>query len=150
MTWLVMPGQTNALGTAFGGTLMSWIDICAAVSAQRFTRSDVVTASMDELHFRVPVRKGDVVVLKSTVNWAGRTSMEVGVTVQREDRYTGEHVQACYAYLTFVAVDAAGVPTPVPRLALQTDEEKQRCQQAHRRRERRLEARKQDRADACL
>ena len=144
MTWLVLPSQTNALGSAFGGALMSWIDICAAVSAQRFSRVNVVTAAIDQLFFRTPIRKGDVVVLQSMVNWAGRTSMEVGVTVEREVRQSGERFQACFAYLTFVAVDDAGVPTPVPRLLPQTEEEKRRFEAAIRRRERRLTARKEE------
>jgi acyl-CoA hydrolase len=102
MTWIVMPGHCNALGTAFGGQIMAWIDVCAAISAQRFTQGAVVTASMDSLVFEAPVQQGDVVVLQSMVNWAGRTSMEVGVLVEVEDTSTGTRRSTARAYLTFV------------------------------------------------
>ena len=85
MTQLVLPSNTNNLGTAFGGQIAAWVDICAAVSAQRFCRMSVVTASMDALHFLNPVHQGMVVILKSTVNAAWNTSMEIGVRVESED-----------------------------------------------------------------
>ena len=138
MTWIVMPGQTNSLGTVFGGQVMSWIDVCAAVSAQRFSRSNVVTASMDQLHFMAPITKGDVVVLQAQVNWAGRTSMEVGVRVEREDPHTGERTHTATAYLTFVALDKYGQKRAVPALLCQTDHEKRREQEAQERRAQRL------------
>lgn len=142
MTWIVMPGQCNALGTAFGGQVMAWIDICAAVSAKRFVRGTVVTASMDSLEFRSPVRLGDVVILQSMVNWAGRTSMEVGVKVEVECLETGVREKTSTAYLTFVHVDADGRPARVPRLTPQTDEERQRAVDATHRRDQRLALRR--------
>lgn len=141
MTQIVMPGQTNALGTVFGGEVMSWIDVCAAVSAQRFARTDVVTAAMDQLLFRAPIHHGDIAVLQSQVNWAGRTSMEVGVRVESEDPYTGARTHTSTAYLTFVAVDRHGTPCPVPALSPATEEERRRFEQASARRKARLDAR---------
>lgn len=141
MTWIVMPGQTNALGTVFGGQVMAWIDVCAAVSAQRFARTSVVTASMDSLIFRAPIQKGEIVVLQAQVNWAGRSSMEVGVRVECEDPRSGERQLTSTAYLTFVALDEDGNKTAVPELVLETDPERRRCREAADRRQARLEAR---------
>jgi len=141
MTWIVMPGQTNALGTVFGGQVMSWVDVCAAVSAQRFARSHVVTASMDRLDFRNSIRSGDVVVLRSMVNWAGRTSMEVGVRVEREDPHSGSRTHTATAYLTFVALDRYGQKRSVPRLLPENEEQEDRARAAEHRRALRLAAR---------
>ena len=145
MTWIVMPGQTNALGTVFGGQVMAWIDVCAAVSAQRFARSSVVTAAMDQLLFRAPIRHGQVVVIRSMVNWAGRTSMEVGARVESEDPLTGARTHTSTCYLTFVSVDGSGNPQEIPLLHPTSDEELRRCADAERRRDRRLQAREEDR-----
>ena len=144
-TWIVMPGQTNALGTVFGGQIMAWIDVCAAISAQRFARTSVVTASMDELIFRAPIRQGHVVVIRSMINWAGRTSMEVGVRVESEDPLTGVRTHTSTCYLTFVSVDAQGQPLPVPPLRCVSEEDHRRHADAERRRQRRLQAREEDR-----
>lgn len=138
MTWIVMPGHCNALGTAFGGQIMAWIDVCAAISAQRFAHGSVVTASMDSLVFEAPVHQGDVVVVQSKVNWSGRTSMEVGVRVESEDTDTGMRHTTARAYLTFVKVDADGRPQPVPRLQPRTDEDRRRHSGAQTRRAQRL------------
>jgi len=146
MTWIVLPQHANALGSAFGGSVMSWIDICAAIAAQRFTRTTVVTASMDELSFRRPIPQGHIAVLQAMVNWAGRTSMEVGVRVEHEDPSTGTREHTSTAYLTFVALDHEGRKIPVPELAPTTDEERRRWDEACRRRDRRLAARAQERA----
>jgi acyl-CoA hydrolase len=145
MTWIVMPGQTNALGTVFGGQVMAWIDVCAAVAAQRFARTDVVTAAMDQLLFRAPIKHGHVVVLQAMVNWAGRTSMEVGVRVESEDPRTGARTHTSTCYLTFVSLDEQGRPAEVPVLEPRTEGEKARWTQAERRRTRRLLAREEDR-----
>lgn len=145
MTWIVMPGQANALGTVFGGQVMAWIDVCAAVSAQRFARCNVVTAAMDNLLFRAPIKHGQVVVLQSQVNWAGRTSMEAGVRVESEDPLTGVRVHTSTAYLTFVAVGEDGQTREVPTLVPVTADDRRRFAQGERRRARRLEAREEDR-----
>lgn len=144
MTWIVLPSHANALGSAFGGEVMSWIDIAAAVSAQRFTRTNVVTASMDQLSFLAPIPQGHVAVLQAMVNFAGRTSMEVGVRVEHEHPYTGVRTHTSSAYLTFVALDEDGKKIPVPTLQPVTDVERRRWEDAGRRRERRLLAREQD------
>ncbi len=138
MTWIVMPGQTNALGTVFGGQVMAWIDVCAAVSAQRFARCTVVTAGMDSLNFRAPMRQGNIAVLRASVNWAGHSSMEVGVRVEREDAITGERTHTSSAYLTFVALDSRGNKVRLPTLSPETDEEIRRHHEAEMRREARL------------
>jgi acyl-CoA hydrolase len=141
MTWIVMPGHANSLGTVFGGQVMAWIDVCAAVSAQRFCRANVVTAAMDQLVFEAPVRQGEIAVLQAMVNWAGRTSMEVGVRVESEHPHTGLRLHTATSYVTFVAVDADGRPTLVPRLVATTDAELRRYSEAEQRRADRLAAR---------
>src|SRR3954463_9101421 len=108
MAQLLLPGDANSLGAAFGGTVIGWIDICAAVAAQRHCRQVVVTASMDDLHFHAPVKVGWTLMLHSRVIAAFRTSMEVGVTAVAENPLTGEKHLATSALLTFVAVTADG------------------------------------------
>lgn len=142
MTWIVLPGDSNALGTVFGGKVMSWIDICAAVSAQRFARTTVVTAAMDNLVFKAPIRQGQVCVLQAQVNWAGRSSMEVGVRVEAEDTMKGTRTHTSTAYLTFVALDEAGNKVALPELCPETDVERRRWDEAVARRKIRLAARK--------
>jgi acyl-CoA hydrolase len=121
MTQIVLPSHTNNHDTAFGGQIAAWVDICAAVSAQRFCRCGVVTASMDELHFLQPVKKGMVVILQSQVNEAWTSSMEVGVRVDAEDPITGTVSHCCSAYLTFVAIDEQGNTKTVPTLDTKGD-----------------------------
>ncbi len=116
MTQLVLPIHTNSLDTIFGGTIMSWIDVAAAISAQRHSNQAVVTASIDELSFYAPVKNGWVVNLKSKVNFVARSSMEVGVRVDAENPRTGEVFHTSSAYLTFVALDSMGKPSVVPSL----------------------------------
>lgn len=141
MTWIVMPSQSNALGTVFGGQVMAWIDVCAAVSAQRFTRCAVVTASMDSLSFEAPIKHGEVAVLQAQVNWAGRSSMEVGVRVESENTFTGERTHTSTAYLTFVALDEDGNKRAVPTLKPESPEELRRYREAGERRALRLQMR---------
>jgi acyl-CoA hydrolase len=142
-TWIAMPGVANALGTVFGGQVMAWIDVCAAVAAQRFCRSDVVTAAMDQLVFEAPIRQGEIAVVQAMVNWAGRTSMEVGVRVEAEDPYTGDRRHTATAYLTFVALDRDRKPQAVPTLSPESDVERRRFAEAAGRRAARLAAREQ-------
>lgn len=138
MTQLVMPGDTNSLGSVFGGTVMSWIDICAAIAAQRHSNSEVVTASLDQMSFVAPVYKGWVVNLKASVNFVAKTSMEVGVRVDAENPKTGETFHTASAYLTFVAIGSDGKPIPVPQLSLESDEDRRRFAAGRTRRELRL------------
>lgn len=141
MTQLVLPTHTNALDSVFGGTVMSWIDICAAIAAQRHSGMNVVTASIDELHFVAPVYKGWVVNLKSSVNFVSKSSMEVGVRVDAENPKTGETFHTASAYLTFVALGDNGKPATVAELLLGTDEERRRNRSAKIRREERVKRR---------
>lgn len=142
MTELVLPTHTNALDTVFGGTVMSWIDICAAIASQRHSGREVVTASIDRLDFIAPIRRGWVVNLKASVNFVSNTSMEVGVRVDAENPKTGEVFHTASCYLTFVALGSDGRATKVPALRLETDTEKRRFEAAKKRRENRIQQRK--------
>lgn len=133
MTELVLPQHTNVIGTAFGGTVMGWVDICAAITAQRHCGRVAVTAAIDELVFRAPIRKGDVVLLTARLNAAFRTSVEVGVHVEVEDRETRARTTCADALLTFVNIDEDGKPAPVPPLVCQSDEETARAEAAQER-----------------
>ncbi len=141
MTEIVLPGHTNALGTVFGGVIMSWIDIAAAIAAQRYCRKPCVTASIDDLSFVSAVKKGWFVRIKARVNYTSKTSMEIGVRVDAENPRTGEFFHTSTAYLTFVALDDNGKPTSVPPLIAKTDDEKRRHAEAVKRREYRLKRR---------
>ena len=147
MTELVLPQHTNALDSIFGGVIMSWIDIAAAIAAQRHCSMPVVTASIDTLHFIAPVYKGWVVNLKASVNFTSRTSMEIGVRVDAENPIQKKVFHTASAYLTFVALGDNGKPTPVPPVLPETETEKRRYKSAERRRQRRLEHLSQDGVD---
>jgi acyl-CoA hydrolase len=141
MTEIVLPSHTNALGTVFGGVIMSWIDIAGAIAAQRHCRSTAVTASIDDLAFIASVKLGWFVQVKARVNYVSKTSMEIGVRVDAENPKTGEWHHTSSAYLTFVALDNQGRPTAVPALKITTDEQKRRALEAVKRRELRLKRR---------
>ena len=141
MTQLVLPGDTNALGSVFGGIIMSWIDIAAAIAAQRHSQSIVVTASIDNLSFVAPVYKGWIVNLKASVNFVSKTSMEVGVRVDAENPRENKVFHTASAYLTFVALDDSGRPKAVPGLKLENDEERRRFSAGQKRRESRIRLR---------
>ncbi len=137
-THLVLPQDTNALGTIFGGRIMEWTDIAAAIVASRHCRKVAVTASMDALHFISPIKLADIVILKAAVNYVSKTSMEIGVRIESENPVTGDRRHTASAYLTFVALDEKGRPTTVPGLISETDEDKRRYQAGQKRREHRL------------
>lgn len=141
MTQIVLPGDTNSLGTIFGGRVMAWIDIAASVAAIRHCRGVVVTASIDELHFRSAIKLAHIVMLQASVNYVHRTSMEVGVRVESEDPRTGERRHTASAYVTMVSLDDFGRPREVPPLAPETEEETRRCREAEARRSHRLQQR---------
>jgi acyl-CoA hydrolase len=128
--YLVMPHQANPHGTVFGGVVMAWMDMVAAMTAQRHCGKEVVTAGIDSLVFKEPINIGDHVVLRASINYVSRSSMEVGVQVAREDPYTGRKVVATTAHLTFVALDENKKPTPVPPVLPQTEQEKRRYENA--------------------
>ena len=138
---LMMPHHANNLGHVFGGVMLSMMDRTAAVAAFRHCRMNVVTASIDRVDFREPIHVGDLVVMKASVNFVGRTSMEVGVRVEAEELLSGRrrHTNSCY--LTFVAVDRNGKPVEIPKLVAETPDQIRRHSAAEQRRKRRLEER---------
>jgi acyl-CoA hydrolase len=133
MREMVMPGDTNAHGTIFGGKVMSWIDIAAAMCASLHSNSQVVTVHIDDIEFRSPINIGSHVIIKASVNYVGTSSMIVGVKVESENPLTGIIRTTTKAYLTFVALDEFGKPSPVPRLKPETETEKRRYQNAQER-----------------
>jgi len=143
---IMMPEHANILGHVFGGVILSMMDKVAAVAAIRHARSACVTVSIDRVDFKEPIHLGDLVLMTSSVNYVGRTSMEVGVRVEAEDMITGRrrHTNSCY--LTFVAVDRNGRPVDVPALVPETPDEVRRHAAAQERRRRRLEERKAETA----
>jgi acyl-CoA hydrolase len=144
---IMMPQHANVLGHVFGGAILSMMDTTAAVSAFRHARSAVVTVSIDRVDFREPIHVGDLVIMKASVNYTGRTSMEIGVRVEAEDLITGRrrHTNSCY--LTFVAVDRNGRPAEVAPVIPETEIEKRRYAAAQERRRRRLEERNAEGGD---
>jgi acyl-CoA hydrolase len=141
---LMMPQDANNLGHIFGGVVLSLMDKTAAIAAFRHSRASVVTASIDRVDFREPIHLGDLVIMKASVNYVGRTSMEVGVHVEAEELLTGRRRHTNSAYLTFVAVDRAGRPIEVPGLIPETEDERRRYEAAKERRARRLEERERE------
>lgn len=131
--YVVMPNQANAHGTAFGGDILSWIDVVASMVAQRYCCKQVVTAQIDSVSFLMPIQIGEHVILKSSVNYTGKTSLEVGVIVYSENPLTGIRQRATKAYLTFVAIDDSGSPVSVKELVPENEEEKRRHAQAKER-----------------
>lgn len=144
MTELVLPNHTNQLGNLLGGQLMHWIDICAALSAARHAHRVCVTASVDRIDFHHPIKLGNVVTLKASVNRVFNTSMEVGVKVFAESHKEGTRVHSNTAYLTFVSMGDDSKPMKSSPITPETEEEKRRYEEALKRRERRLAMRKQD------
>jgi len=139
MIELVLPNDTNLLGNLLGGRLMHWIDIAAALAASKHCNNIAVTAAVDNLRFHLPVRLGEVVHLKASVNRAFKTSMEVGVKVLVEDIQTGKEEHSNSAYLTFVNVDKnTKKPVSVPEIIPESEEEIRRYNEALLRREQRL------------
>jgi acyl-CoA hydrolase len=143
MTELILPNDTNTLGNLLGGRLLHFIDMVGAMAAYRHARSHVVTASMDHIDFIAPVHVGDLLILKSKLNRAFTTSMEVGVKVWVENTIAGTHRHVASAYLTFVAIDSQGRRVPVPQLRPETEEEQHHYEDAARRREHRQQEREQ-------
>lgn len=144
MTELVLPNDTNLLGNLLGGRLMHWIDIAGAMAASRHAERIVATVALDSLDFRHPARMGELVILKAKLTWTGRTSMEVSVNVYAENIKSGKTILTNKAFITFVALDESGKPTPVPPLLPETEEEKLVFAQAEVRREERLKRKKLD------
>ena len=135
MAEIVMPNDANPLNALVGGRLMHWIDVAGAMAAHRHSRQRVVTASVDHMDFLVPVRVGDLVILRSSVNRVFHTSMEVGVKVWVENYRSKQNQHVSSAYLTFVAVDEAGNRLTVPPVIPESADEQRRYEDAVRRRE---------------
>lgn len=128
--YIVMPDHANHYGTAFGGVIMSWIDLIAVMVAQRHCEREAVTLSVDRLTFISPIQIGDHVILRASVNYTGTSSMEIGVQVIKENPYKQERVRATTAYLTFVALDENKKPVPVPTIIPETEDEIRRFNNA--------------------
>jgi len=141
MLHLVLPQDTNPLGNVLGGYVMHLMDQAAATAGVRHARRPVVTASVDKLDFHAPIRMGQFIILQASVNAAFHSSMEIGVRVQGEHPFTGVRTHTSSGYFTFVALDEAGKPTTVPRLAPVTAEDQRRFREAQARRAARLSER---------
>jgi acyl-CoA hydrolase len=141
MVQQVLPGDTNPHGTVFGGKVMEWVDIAGAVAAMRHTQNPVVTVSFDRVDFRAPAQVGDIMVLRSQVNYTGKTSIEVGVEVHAESPLTGKRVLTLNALATYVAVNQKGQPVSVVSVLPETLEEKERYKDGEARRKARLRSR---------
>jgi acyl-CoA hydrolase len=134
----MFPSDANPAGNVFGGAIVRYIDEIAAAVAQRHARTNVVIASIDRMDYHHPVKVGDLLTLKASVNHVGNTSMEIGVRVEAENPLSGETVHAASAYATMVALGKDGKPTTVPRLMPVTEEEKRRYSEAASRRKNRV------------
>jgi acyl-CoA hydrolase len=143
---LALPNDSNGLGNVLGGKVMHLVDLAAAIAGLRHAHTPVVTASVDNLNFLQPVKIGELIILRASVNRVFRTSMEIGVKVMTEKLLTGERRHTCSAYLTFVAIDREGKAIPIVPVVPETDDEKRRFRQAGERREGRLELRNRLRA----
>lgn len=138
MTELVLPNDTNTLNNLMGGRLMHWMDIVSAIAAQKHSNRIVVTASVDNISFKHPIRLGNVVTLKAQVTRAFNSSMEVRIDVDAEDVPSANKFESNSAYFTFVALDQDGKPTDVPEVEPETENEKSWYDGALRRRQLRL------------
>ncbi|HWR53146.1 MAG TPA: acyl-CoA thioesterase [Bryobacteraceae bacterium] len=138
---MALPTDANPLGYLLGGRVMHLVDMAGAMAAMRHARQAVVTASVDSLSFLQPIHIGQLIILRSSVNRAFHTSLEVGVKVFVEDLLTGERRHTCSAYLTFVAIDKEGKRISVPAVLPESEEEIRRYEDAGRRREYRLNLR---------
>ena len=135
---LILPSDTNVHGTAFGGRVVQWMDLCSSMAASRHCRQPVVTVSIDDLHFHAPIRIGEFALLSARVTAAFHTSMEIECVVRAENSATGEKRLCTSAYLTFVALDARSRPLAVPPLLMETDEDRREFEAAKERRSGRL------------
>lgn len=138
LTHLMQPADANFMGNIHGGIMMKLIDEAAGACAYRFCRTKVVTAAIDRIDFHHPVLVGNLVRLRANVNFAGKTSLEVGVRVEAEDLTTGMVAHTNSAYLVFVALSDSGKPIQVPPLVPETDEQRQWSAEAQERRRKRL------------
>ena len=139
---LALPNDANGLGNVLGGKVMHLVDLAAAMAGMRHARRPIVTAALDSMRFLQPVKIGQLIMLRSSVNRVFHTSMEIGVKVETENLMTGRKLHTCSAYLTFVALDENGKPAPIPPVIPETEEEQRRYREAGERRQYRLAVRK--------
>jgi acyl-CoA hydrolase len=144
LTQVMGPADANALGNIHGGYIMKLCDEAGGMTASKHARRPSVTVTVDSMKFHSPVQIGDLVTVEAEVSWVGRTSMETRVVVSAENVITGIVTHTNTAYFVYVALNEQGVPTPVPPLICETEEEIARLQRATRRQERRLEQRQQE------
>ena len=143
MTQIVLPQHANVHGTVLGGTIMHWVDLAAAIVANRHSRRPVVTAAFDEMAFVAPILVGQLAILKARLTLVDRSSMEIRVDVSSEDVLSGERKQTATAFVTFVALDeVTRRPTPVPPLVLESEQDRAEHARALERRRLRLERRR--------
>ena len=142
---LVLPNDANLLGNVLGGRVMHLMDMCAAMSAYKHARTSVVTASVDRLDFLAPVKMGEIMILKSSVNYTGKSSMEVGVRIESENPKTGHIHHTSSAYLTFVSLNENGKPQSVDDIETENDIENRRFKEGNIRHEERKERLRKDR-----
>ena len=142
---LILPNDTNLLGNVLGGRVMHLMDMCAAMSAYKHARTAVVTASVDRLDFLAPAKMGEIMILKSSVNYTGKSSMEVGVRIESENPKTGDIYHTSSAYLTFVSLDENGKPQGIDDIMPENDIEKRRFKEGNVRHEERKKRLRKDR-----
>ncbi|MBK25584.1 MAG: acyl-CoA thioesterase [Halobacteriovorax sp.] len=130
---IVMPNDTNPNNTIFGGVVMSWVDMAAAMVAERHSHKHVVTVHIDDISFLSPIKVGDHVSVKAQINYVGKSSMLIGCKVVAENPRTGDKRHTTSAYLTFVALNDVGRPTEIPGIQVETDEEKRRFKEGEAR-----------------
>src|SRR5512138_1244507 len=138
LSQLMHPEHANLLGNVHGGWIMKLVDEAGALACMRHAQRKVVTVAIDSMVFRQPIRIGDLIVITAEVSYTGRTSMEAEVEVLAENPITGERTHTNTAYLVYVALDDEGRPTSVPPLKAETEEDRRKLEQAHKRQERRL------------
>ncbi len=142
---LILPNDTNLLGNVLGGRVMHLMDMCAAMSAYKHARTAVVTASLDRLDFLAPAKMGEIMILKSSVNYTGKSSMEVGVRIESENPKTGDIYHTSSAYLTFVSLNENGKPKRVDNINPENDNEIRRFNEGKIRHEERKDRLRKDR-----
>src|SRR5215467_8251700 len=134
----MLPSDANPMGNVHGGTILKQVDTAAGVTALRHARENTVTASIDRMDFYNPVYVGNLLTLKASVNYVGKTSMEIGVRIEAENLTTAKVTHTGSCYLTYVAIDENGNPTEVPEITTETLEEKRRWEAGKKRRDERL------------
>ncbi len=135
---MMNPEQANSLGDVHGGEIMKLVDEAGALTAMKHARHIVVTVAMDSMEFLSPVHVGDLVSLNASVNYIGRTSMEIGIRVEAENVITGQVTHTNSAYAVYVALDASGRPVPVPPVILETEQDRRRWEEGAARQQHRL------------